>query len=1047
MNSSLKDYYVRIEELYNESVKLLLALNKSLTSNASEVNVQITNSNGTSSSIKIPSFLYIESKIEQLSTNFNTLFNIPKTGEAWFHQANDMYKLKLVQSNVAPIVPEFDVSELHAGIKQNNFLKDLVSPQTFLKLNISNIPDNIEEIFMKKYVFYDEETYNQLVNGIYESHDDYVAALYNLTKGVDYNEYESVLKMPIRKNDIDSEFKIVEIINRNSSTDSFNENVTYELKLDTIKYYNTDDKTIEYKLKINDYITLRGLYNIFKVIRIYPNNNNEFVVELEETNGHTFLQTTDENPEMIFEIYNPEYSKYHYVEIPVEENQYITIFLATIHNNIRSKFSSAINVDLGNIYVYDENGNVIIDQSTSNKMTYMSYYNKYCKNIGDILEGLTNTVYPQFSNFTPNELQELQDSAVVRSYVSNALNNDDLKVVRINDHIFDEKTSEKVISLNAQKLSIQSQVTTTQNNIDDIYNKLTTTNFNEDVSVTQNSLKEKLNAYYNERNTLNKQLISIVNEINVLKGSVKSLAASKYRIRGILNTDLIEEYISENINYKCKIIGIDVEYRYKSINSDTSNVISVNANIFSEWNKYSSIDKERKLIFDKTNNSYSIDYVNYDSTNNIINWKQIDIPIQAGEEVIIRLRYKYSIGQPFMNFYSPWSDEFTMQFPIEFTNDTDLTSILEVNNDDVINAKFMNTLMSNGYEEHVNNKIIDGSQQYYHMPENIYSGFNTPENKLISLKDKLLDISTAIESLKASYNQYNQKFKVYCEYDGNTIELFTNINNKITINLYGNFSESSFMKKSINLIFRNTGEIPVNLYTIFPGTNTTFISELKYSPITKCGPYKDVPMTIDGQDDISETLRQTCNQWIYFRNNDPYTMKRFYVRNDTQQLSYIKDNEQGMLHPLLTNSNKKTYNNNNFTYTDTKSNHVLFKYENLKLGDAFAYSAFLQSNSGYEGGFLIPNLLNNTQVLCDSKSDNIFKVIEVGNALNIPLLLEYYIQNNKSTFNITKKLCFDVRPNVDAEIQHYMLTVNVINNVLESQNSYNSEYTTNDTEK
>ena len=116
MNSSLKDYYVKIEKLYNDSVRLLVALNKSLSTNSSEVSVQITNADSTQSTLKIPSFLYLESKIEQLSTNFDILFNMPKSGEAWFHNANDMYKLKVVQANIAPLTPEIDDSKIISGI-------------------------------------------------------------------------------------------------------------------------------------------------------------------------------------------------------------------------------------------------------------------------------------------------------------------------------------------------------------------------------------------------------------------------------------------------------------------------------------------------------------------------------------------------------------------------------------------------------------------------------------------------------------------------------------------------------------------------------------------------------------------------------------------------------------------------------------------------------------------------------------------------------------------------------------------------------------------
>lgn len=1045
MNSSLKDYYIKIEQLYNESLKLLLALNKSLTSNSSEVNVQIINNDNTVSNIKIPSFLYMDNKIEQLSTNFNMLFNIPKDGEAWFQESNNTYKLNVVQTNTTPSSPDVNINEIHASIKQNNILKDLVSPQTFLKINIDNIPDNIEKIYMKKFIYYDIDLFEQIQSGTYETYDDYIAAFYNLSKGIDYDEYESVIDMPLRNNKFESEFKILEII------DSYNNEVTnnkiYEVKLDTIQYNNFEDKTVTYSLKIGDYISLEEGFNVFKVIDV-KKNNDIFLVTIEETNGHTILQSFNENQLMVFRIYNPDYQKYKYVEIPIEENQYITVFIATINNNIRSKFSEPININLDSIYIYDENDNIIVDNATNTKMTYLSYYNKYCKNIGDILEGLTNTIYPQFSNFTLTELQELQDSDVIKDYVSNALNSDDIKVVRINDHIFNEESSEQIMSLNSQKLSIQSQLNTLQNNIDDIYNQLTTTNFNEDITVTQNSLKEKLTVLYNERNTLNKQLISTVNEIDVLKGGIKSTESSKYRVRGILNTDNIEQYIEENINYKCKIIGIDVEYRYKSINTDTSNVISINANIFSEWNKFNTIDKERKLVFDNTTNTYKIEYVNYDSISNNLSWKQIDIPITSGEDVIIRLRYKYSIGQPFINFYSPWSDEFTIAFPLEFTNENDITTILYQNENDVINAKFINTLISQGYEEHVNNKIIDGEKQYYHMPENIYSGFNTPENKLISLKDKLTEMSTIIDELKTIHNQYTQKYKVYLEWDGKNVELLSDTENEISINIFETYENEIFTSKKVNLIFRNVGDIPVKFYNFFKGTSNTNISDIvNYSNILSPVHYKNVPVLIENEDIINnETLnkfRQKCGQWIYFRQTNPYTLLQFYTLDNSNNIFMIGDDEnykyQGLILPPTNNDqfvNISEYKYLNMDSTININNQeslskLYYKYENIK------------NNSNNltvmpSGAFFTTNLVSSSQLQCD-KNDNtdiVYKTIDVGDSVTIPLLLEYYINSNEQSFNmITRKLMFDIRPNVDKDIKHYIISIKIYNNTNKGDNN------------
>ncbi len=59
------------------------------------------------------------------------------------------------------------------------------------------------------------------------------------------------------------------------------------------------------------------------------------------------------------------------------------------------------------------------------------------------------------------------------------------------------------------------------------------------------------------------------------------------------------------------------------------------------------------------------------------------------------------------------------------------------------------------------------------MPENIYSGFNTPENNLISLKEKLSSMSTNIETIKNILDaEFNRKFDVYFTYDDTNVKVF-----------------------------------------------------------------------------------------------------------------------------------------------------------------------------------------------------------------------------------------------------------------------------------
>ena len=57
---SFKDYYIKLQGLYENAVNILTAINQSLVSNASEITVDIADTDDTKTTVRIPSFLYME---------------------------------------------------------------------------------------------------------------------------------------------------------------------------------------------------------------------------------------------------------------------------------------------------------------------------------------------------------------------------------------------------------------------------------------------------------------------------------------------------------------------------------------------------------------------------------------------------------------------------------------------------------------------------------------------------------------------------------------------------------------------------------------------------------------------------------------------------------------------------------------------------------------------------------------------------------------------------------------------------------------------------
>lgn len=1084
VNNSLKEYYVQLTKLYNNAISMIEAMNQSLTSSASQVTVNV-NVGNEQKTLTIPSVFYLEGKVEELQNNLNNLFNIPENGEAWFSTTDSMAKLQLVRTNTAPVSPILSTSTAYASITDNNFLKDLVSPKTFLKLDIENLTDNIEKVFMKKIIFSNYNVFKQVRDLNLNTYSEYSAALFNLKKGIDYEEYDSEIQLPIKSEAYVSSFKIDKIISNDNGG-----NYTLQIK-DSLQYYSQDDETLKYTLKVGDSICLGDKLAIYKVNDV---DIKEMTISISETLGHVNLQTYDDNSSMELKYYVSNFNKYHYVDIPLEENQYICIFLGLIYNNTRSVYSDGYLIDLSSIYMYDSYGNPIKD-STGNHMNYMEYYNKYCTNIGDILLGITETIYPQISNFTNDLILEMQESTSLRAMINETFMQDGtLQVLPINKHLIDDSTSEDIINLHTQKSELNSKLATLQDNINNTYSTLINTDFSQEVQVTQESLKSKLNKYYAEKTTIQKQLNAVIENINSLSNDLTiAREDTKYRVRGITDVANLETYIHNQINDKIDIIGLECEYKYKSPTKETTSVTNINSNIFTDWIKLDNIERQRKLVFNSSLSGFTIEYEDYSSTQNIIKWNQIDIPIVQGEDVVLRCRYKYNVGQPFVNLYTPWSDEMTVVFPTEFSDNVELSSILNQNDNDLLSAKFSQTLINDGYQEHVNNALKSGETTFFHMPENIYSGFNTPENNLISLKDKLTSMSTDIESTKTILDaEFNRKFDVYISYDDTNVKLFGNSINKINIYNSDHISDA-FVKKQMNIIIKNTGTSNVKLYSIFPGnidiplilSNNEFYEQYIRH-------YERVPMFIDNM-----LTYQTLGQWIYFRQDNPYTGKDIYYNNDSQNLqdykaltttaekltfnsinTYMKrdfdspligyrkrntgeikamvestwigldykgDGTFDQLHTSfnLDESTIKLYNNKSvdfFLYDNNLSNNYLNRFEDISglnkdgneifLDSESSISEFIANNkvngvnpgiNTFVGAFLYPDISGRNTLLTDGGYNSYIEV-EVGKSVSIPIVFEYYI-DGETVKSITKGLYFDIRDSLVNEPQHYMIEI------------------------
>jgi hypothetical protein len=312
---------------------------------------------------------------------------------------------------------------------------------------------------------------------------------------------------------------------------------------------------------------------------------------------------------------------------------------------------------------------------------------------------------------------------------------------------------------------------------------------------------------------------------------------------------------------------------------------------------------------------------------------------------------------------------------------------------------------------------------------------------------------------------------------------------------------------------------------MFPGeSNTNLISAERDFYTKHIVNYERVPLLYGDSlaTDINNVVYiQKQNQWIYFRQNNPFTNKplyntdnvmngiqsRYYIsknngqllygnnedslRNDPMALletfvKYTRENQTNLnnsvsytikptntpntsstttkvpnefiIETVLTNALEKLkeelykYNNESNVLSKINNNNgFLLCYENINFNktvngstdikpyyvdQTISFSSFFESNTTNKlvdnkkyicnkedlyGGFLIPKLNTDKDLICDVIGNNNYKTLDIGKTLSIPLLFEYYLSPSVQD-TIEKTIAFDLKPSLLKEPIHYIIS-------------------------
>jgi hypothetical protein len=1012
MAVSLTEYLVEIQELTKKNFEILKALNDSFYTKSEHLRVNIDNTN-----YVIPSFISLENKLNTLEDNFENLVNAPKTGEAVFSFDGNTQSIEVKGFTNVPnkafegINLDSLVKNMNSfSYKKNEVFKDFLTPIPYVKVDLSQIPDDIQQVNVKKLVVKNEQllallkqeanwqTASEVTDETICSHikySDVVKKLYGFEDTIDYVVYDKVYQMPIRYELGNGKYSIKQI--KNNWTDSdFNEH--YELVLDNLSYYIADE-TIERSLYEGDYLVTNNDKVKLLIEKIYASTNT-IQVKVENGGFADLCTESDGNVDLstlkFFAIGNVQNSKF--LDIPLEEDRFVLVFLAPIQRNslVQSPWGEGLFFDVYSLT--DQDG-----------VKYKDFYDKFVTNIGDKLFGIVSMTENSFINLTEKDFNSI-------TQVKPVIDKDNIKVTLINKHLSNSETISEIYNLYKQKEDYKIELNSVQKQIDEINTLLSTLSF-EDTTASRTIYTDQLTDLNTRKKDITSSIANCIQQITIASTDTDTPVENpKYHIRGFFDYN---KFLKDNGLTDFDVIKIDVQYRYKNANKATGNAETIGkiegssesnpdgTAIYSDWNIMQSFTSERHPVYNS--GVYKFEYDGDTSTKNVPSFNQFDIPISQGETVDVRLRVVYAIGYPFVKTTSNWSEIVNVEFPVELRKNVSVLDIIEENNSDTTKEAFRGYLEKYGVIEHVSDKLVDQNITYFHQPEHIASGFYTEERRVIPLRDKLQSITNDVISLKD---------EVYGASSDNLLVTLSDGESEIIVNAHANntfvlkdFASSDKISSNSNdkmdkvettltlKIQNNSKTSAIKLFSLFPGNYKYPVTEKTQSKFRNWDyirwgdSYLCVPIYVDSEDvsginDSSAFLVQQQNQWIYFRISDIYNNTTLYkdTSNNIGNSNFYADNK---LIGYYTGDYKITKSIADTIYPEF--------FETLK-----------SDGNGYDGGMTAFPHVTDIKDICITENDSInYKILYPGKSLSVPITIMYSLSSSLKEVN--KTMSFDLR--------------------------------------
>lgn len=798
-------------------LKIGQAYLEAITTQRSNVSVDITNTDGTISTILVPSNIYLSNEFKRLDASFKNVVGLTADGKGRLISNDGDFREILLSSFLSTFRPTNDDMTMSANVKvtTNSVIENLISPLTEVEIELNEKFDAVSSAFITKIVTND---LTGLDNGM--SIGDVKRLLSTRRQTFEIIEFDKPLVS--RKTRYYGQY----VIKSMKVVDS-----TFEFHLDSVNYSDTNNLFENTRtLAVGDKLTNENGTVLYEIVLVDEATN---LVKAYAAGGVGSVSTDD------LLHFKDSSSSNIAVRVPVRLNEKSVIFLSVVdkNTNIASALSSSMLFD-------SESFLVEVDGIAA---TFNEYFSSRVADIGRYLDAMVR------ENTVPASLGVQPEAPVLTST--------DFVVTQINRHLTNTPGTEKMKKIQKEKETTQSKINILSSQISELNQKIAQGNYNSQAKLDAD--RNALNKAIDEKTKLSTLLGTLVTDMtSSLNDNAESNITPKYRVRGFWP---VQKPLANDLTDPQHIVQYEIRYRYVSANGNTASsdsIIytdgsnSVNAQ-FSAWNFSKTTPLQR--VVDENGISKWKENSPADTDYNSIN--QLDIPISFGESVEFNIRAISEAGYPTSPLMSEWSELIRVDFPEELLQESDISSMARKNQEDQVRVRVTEEFANQGITKHIAKSFTEQDKYFAHLLDDIASGKTTSEQKQISAYQWVLSLEDRIAMLTEKVDRRYATATVQIV-DGNmqthdvnnfaNLELFAgNYTDIVDISNSDNFG--TVVERTFYLKILNRNQQTIEMLSISPGVLNQPVPNAKYA---------NVPLFLSGSNEVTN---QRKGQIFYMR--------------------------------------------------------------------------------------------------------------------------------------------------------------------------------------